>query len=31
MDMNIFQPAIDIQNQVLAKEREDILNKLASL
>ncbi|GAB6091666.1 AAA family ATPase [Spirochaeta dissipatitropha] len=31
MDMNIFQPAVDIQNQVLAKETEDILNKLESL
>jgi len=31
MDMNIFQPAIDIQNQVLAKERDDIINKLSQL
>lgn len=31
MDMNIFQPAIDITNQELAREQSDILNKLNSL
>jgi ABC-type lipoprotein export system ATPase subunit len=31
MDMNIFQPAIDITNQSLAKEKDQILKKLAEL
>ncbi len=31
MDMNIFQPAIDITNQSLAKEKEQILTKLSEL
>lgn len=31
MDMNIFQPAIDITNQALAKEKEQILSRLAEL
>lgn len=31
MDMNIFQPAIDITNFALKKEKEDIITKLASL
>lgn len=31
MDMNIFQPAIDITNLALEKEKKEILAKLASL
>jgi ABC-type Mn2+/Zn2+ transport system ATPase subunit len=31
MDMNIFQPAIDITNLALAKEKKEILAKLESL
>jgi ABC-type lipoprotein export system ATPase subunit len=31
IDMNIFQPAIDITNTALKKERDDIINKLAEL
>lgn len=31
MDMNIFQPAIDITNKALIKERELIMEKLAGL
>ncbi len=31
MDMNIFQPAIDITNQALKKEKEEILAKLEEL
>ena len=31
MDMNIFQPAIDITNKALIKERELIMAKLAGL
>jgi ABC-type Mn2+/Zn2+ transport system ATPase subunit len=31
MDMNIFQPAIDITNQALKKEKEDILLKLSEI
>jgi ABC-type lipoprotein export system ATPase subunit len=31
MDMNIFQPAIDITNRALKKEKDDILAKLAPL
>jgi hypothetical protein len=31
MDMNIFQPAIDITNQSLAKEKEQILTKLSDI
>ena len=31
MDMNIFQPAIDIQNQVLIREKKEILLKLSQL
>lgn len=31
MDMNIFQPAIDITNQALIKEKEQIMEMLSSL
>ena len=31
MDMNIFQPAIDITDKALEKEKEEILKKLGSL
>ena len=31
MDMNIFQPAIDITNKALENEKEEILKKLDSL
>ena len=31
IDMNIFQPAIDITNTALKKEKDDIMNKLAEL
>lgn len=31
MDMNIFQPAIDITNQALSKEKELIMKKLSEL
>lgn len=31
MDMNIFQPAIDITNKALENEKEEILKKLGSL
>lgn len=31
MDMNIFQPAIDITNKALIKERTLIMEKLAGL
>ncbi len=31
MDMNIFQPAIDITNQALAKEKQQILSRLGEL
>lgn len=31
MDMNIFQPAIDITNQTLRKEKEEILERLGTL
>lgn len=31
MDMNIFQPAIDITNATLLKEKRDILSALQAL
>jgi len=31
IDMNIFQPAIDIANATLRKEKEDILNMLSAI
>jgi hypothetical protein len=31
MDMNIFQPAIDITDKALIKEREQILNRLKEI
>jgi len=31
MDMNIFMPAIDIQNRVLKREKKDILEKLSQI